>query len=131
MSLRPLSTQNLPFFFFNDTATTEIYTLSLHDALPICVADANAFPRNAEVLTHGMFIPAHDHYRPRTHMFLLTDDAGHPFVTIVGKGLGRMLQQAWLAGCLGGRHGWRQIDQPFWIGGKATHDLQRCDGVFF
>src|SRR5256885_13162860 len=26
------------FFFFNDTATTEIYTLSLHDALPILVA---------------------------------------------------------------------------------------------
>src|SRR5476651_294740 len=26
----------VPFFFFNDTATTEIYTLSLHDALPIC-----------------------------------------------------------------------------------------------
>src|ERR1022692_5149077 len=26
----------LGFFFFNDTATTEIYTLSLHDALPIC-----------------------------------------------------------------------------------------------
>src|SRR3712207_8986947 len=25
----------LPFLFFNDTATTEIYTLSLHDALPI------------------------------------------------------------------------------------------------
>src|SRR2546425_7216808 len=34
------------FFFFNDTATTEIYTLSLHDALPISVARAscpNAF----------------------------------------------------------------------------------------
>src|SRR2546427_5040037 len=27
----------LIFFFFNDTATTEIYTLSLHDALPICI----------------------------------------------------------------------------------------------
>src|SRR2546425_1527674 len=27
------------FFFFNDTATTEIYTLSLHDALPICLND--------------------------------------------------------------------------------------------
>src|SRR3712207_6872906 len=27
-------------FFFNDTATTEIYTLSLHDALPILVLDA-------------------------------------------------------------------------------------------
>src|SRR3712207_9536385 len=25
------------FFFFKDTATTELYTLSLHDALPICV----------------------------------------------------------------------------------------------
>src|SRR2546429_8501007 len=28
------------FFFFNDTATTEIYTLSLHDALPIYVENA-------------------------------------------------------------------------------------------
>src|SRR3712207_8526282 len=27
------------YFFFNDTATTEIYTLSLHDALPICVGE--------------------------------------------------------------------------------------------
>src|SRR3712207_9185244 len=27
------------YFFFNDTATTEIYTLSLHDALPIWVGD--------------------------------------------------------------------------------------------
>src|SRR5215203_5321190 len=31
-----LSRWSLIFFFFNDTATTEIYTLSLHDALPIC-----------------------------------------------------------------------------------------------
>src|ERR1043165_2922277 len=29
-------------FFFNDTATTEIYTLSLHDALPICLLSAGA-----------------------------------------------------------------------------------------
>src|SRR2546422_9669382 len=35
------------FFFFNDTATTEIYTLSLHDALPISRAapDGSADPR--------------------------------------------------------------------------------------
>src|SRR5688572_32869619 len=38
------------FFFFNVTATTEIYTLSLHDALPICplragVRDPRAAPR--------------------------------------------------------------------------------------
>src|SRR2546427_12617142 len=30
------------FFFFNDTATTEIYTLSLHDALPISIAPSMA-----------------------------------------------------------------------------------------
>src|SRR5438105_9108610 len=30
------------FFFFNDTATTEIYTLSLHDALPISMRQAHA-----------------------------------------------------------------------------------------
>src|SRR5258708_36306182 len=29
------------FFFFNDTATTEIYTLSLHDALPICLESSD------------------------------------------------------------------------------------------
>src|SRR2546430_11704918 len=35
-----MATSLSSFFFFNDTATTEIYTLSLHDALPISV-----FPR--------------------------------------------------------------------------------------
>jgi len=34
------------FFFFNDTATTEIYTLSLHDALPILPALCVIFARN-------------------------------------------------------------------------------------
>src|SRR3712207_8787961 len=31
-----MSVESVLVFFFNDTATTEIYTLSLHDALPIC-----------------------------------------------------------------------------------------------
>src|SRR5258708_31377843 len=35
MLLSDFYIHNLFFFFFNDTATTEIYTLSLHDALPI------------------------------------------------------------------------------------------------
>src|SRR2546430_8336122 len=38
------------FFFFNDTATTEIYTLSLHDALPISIEWENR--RLDEVLLH-------------------------------------------------------------------------------
>src|SRR3989442_10000915 len=33
-----IGVENLFLFFFNDTATTEIYTLSLHDALPISAA---------------------------------------------------------------------------------------------
>ena len=37
------------FFFFNDTATTEIYTLSLHDALPISNALENYFLHEASV----------------------------------------------------------------------------------
>src|SRR5256885_14105019 len=40
------------FFFFNDTATTEIYTLSLHDALPICEPDlviVRSMSRDGEV----------------------------------------------------------------------------------
>src|SRR2546422_8267882 len=47
------------FFFFNDTATTEIYTLSLHDALPIC----ERFIRTQDPRQGG---PAHlDHRRGR------------------------------------------------------------------
>src|SRR2546428_4226865 len=41
-------------FFFNDTATTEIYTLSLHDALPICPPDpAHAIPRRRDGIPNG------------------------------------------------------------------------------
>src|SRR5256885_11551777 len=41
------------FFFFNDTATTEIYTLSLHDALPICLAGGGAGQRARALLHPG------------------------------------------------------------------------------
>src|SRR6267143_6697045 len=40
------------FFFFNDTATTEIYTLSLHDALPI---SAQREPGDARVAEHAQY----------------------------------------------------------------------------
>src|SRR5258708_29712124 len=38
-----------PFFFFNDTATTEIYTLSLHDALPISKSYSDMILRMPDV----------------------------------------------------------------------------------
>src|SRR5690349_23504580 len=47
------------FFFFNVTATTEIYTLSLHDALPILVADVR------EVLPARRGVPGEQHLRRR------------------------------------------------------------------
>src|SRR3712207_6966274 len=40
-------------FFFNDTATTEIYTLSLHDALPICPQDGVVEPH---VFHHAVLV---------------------------------------------------------------------------
>src|SRR5260221_8883129 len=40
------------FFFFNDTATTEIYTLSLHDALPICMS-SGALGRRLAISAQG------------------------------------------------------------------------------
>src|SRR5689334_24594936 len=43
----PLHT-SLLLFFFNDTATTEIYTLSLHDALPISTGTGPPRPTRAE-----------------------------------------------------------------------------------
>src|SRR3712207_9410921 len=45
------------FFFFNDTATTEIYTLSLHDALPI-----------SRMRRHGRFHEGGDLRFPQVHL---------------------------------------------------------------
>src|SRR5256885_12186599 len=43
------------FFFFNDTATTEIYTLSLHDALPIFLSNLDQGRTiRGERLAHGL-----------------------------------------------------------------------------
>src|SRR5256885_9432507 len=62
MNLRNSATAGtLSVFFFNDTATTEIYTLSLHDALPI-LRDANlllGFDGSARVLNPGVLDALH------------------------------------------------------------------------
>src|SRR5258706_13643760 len=47
------------FFFFNDTATTEIYTLSLHDALPICLQSQSRVP-TIQILECVLVDPQHD-----------------------------------------------------------------------
>src|SRR2546430_12151766 len=45
------------FFFFNDTATTEIYTLSLHDALPISAWASNGPLKIAPCTTFSPTLP--------------------------------------------------------------------------
>src|SRR5256885_16971737 len=74
---------NFFFFFFNDTATTEIYTLSLHDALPICPeAQASpalptapvvelSFPNRLEVIDAVLSAYQSDLRRPATSIFVL------------------------------------------------------------
>src|SRR5436305_6104721 len=46
---------HLYFFFFNDTATTEIYTLSLHDALPILPTPRRGAPAAAAPQAHRIY----------------------------------------------------------------------------
>src|SRR5258705_3431819 len=58
------------FFFFNDTATTEIYTLSLHDALPIYLQ----LQRNRVALR---VVTSSPHYRPRVQMPLFYRSEEH------------------------------------------------------
>src|SRR2546422_6812796 len=64
------------FFFFNDTATTEIYTLSLHDALPISrrprlLDQSPLLPTDRRAPFHlqpgGVVAPEHGHPLQRGH----------------------------------------------------------------
>src|SRR2546428_7384675 len=49
MSIMLPAPHTASFFFFNDTATTEIYTLSLHDALPICPSQPETTPEESRL----------------------------------------------------------------------------------
>src|SRR2546423_13743097 len=64
------------FFFFNDTATTEIYTLSLHDALPISLGDlrerqklAPAQPRQLQQATQTVLFTCRDLHKTHPQTF--------------------------------------------------------------
>src|SRR5690606_13006406 len=80
-----------PFFFLNDTATTELYTLSLHDALPISKTTARYMPGSGEELppapegymwvveTPAMGFQPGGHYQARLVPLELDEDG---FVTL-------------------------------------------------
>src|SRR3712207_7857276 len=70
-------------FFFNDTATTEIYTLSLHDALPIYWIDAQLRPgKDSGAFCHPTVPSAHPYvlmsYQGRNRdVMTLAHELGH------------------------------------------------------
>src|SRR5258707_15189470 len=59
------------FFFFNDTATTEIYTLSLHDALPILLTGSRKMPDNRVAITMHFLLHGIHHYLPMDKLRLV------------------------------------------------------------
>ena len=63
------------FFFFNDTATTEIYTLSLHDALPISLVDL--FFSCAVIVILNVGTQVADRCTRCSFPFILVFDSGH------------------------------------------------------
>src|SRR2546421_10138475 len=73
------------FFFFNDTATTEIYTLSLHDALPISVAVAATQDATA---AGTWFASSHPESVNRPIAYFCAEFGLHASVPIYSGGLG-------------------------------------------
>src|SRR5256885_11759331 len=67
--LRQSHSRQLFLFFFNDTATTEIYTLSLHDALPICCV-----PRSPEVKAAAALAQNDARPRPTRRSFCRSEE---------------------------------------------------------
>src|SRR3712207_8051458 len=55
----------IAFFFFNDTATTEIYTLSLHDALPIFIEGRSGEPAKDNARSQTWRLIAHSDRRSK------------------------------------------------------------------
>src|SRR6267142_2343103 len=84
-------------FFFNDTATTEIYTLSLHDALPIAGADVWRTQWVAMMLAlSGFIIPFSFAYDPA--LMLIGAGVGHIVLRTIASTLGIVMLGAGLIG---------------------------------
>src|SRR2546426_9589853 len=80
------------FFFFNDTATTEIYPLSLHDALPICDR-CEADPSPEEQLDQAY--PLHVFGPERLRRFAANEPERAPLAQLIRRRrrqLGKLLQ---------------------------------------
>src|SRR6266511_6394184 len=85
----------LIFFFFNDTATTEIYTLSLHDALPIWLRCCCASSSHVSALNQRMSTD-----RGRPGWWRLTFSTSSPYEWDSGRhDSERSMPSTWPASC--------------------------------
>src|SRR5215213_5544674 len=130
-------------FFFNDTATTEIYTLSLHDALPISVAAAGPAPRRRHAGTRWW---ADQHSSPlllgaltatptgagRPGPMLLICGGGYPRVVCHGlsrnesTGVERVI--TWRPTPRPGSAGNSNSEEPASVALRGTAECRRLDG---
>src|SRR5688572_5580174 len=62
-------------------------------------------------------------------MLFFADDLWNALAAEIVERLGGMFQQPRQRGRTAGRHSWRQVDQPFRIGGESAHHLQRSGGI--
>src|SRR3989441_7373937 len=114
------------FFFFNDTATTEIYTLSLHDALPILQNRRRRDPGDGrETRRRDAGVPGHEpasaHASPRDPHASCGHAQRHE-----GRGVARE------AARFRARPGARGRDRGSWVSRGGEHEpRRRTDGVPF
>src|SRR5215467_7088166 len=95
------------------------------------IADTNSFADNTKTPTRGILITTDNYNCARAHVLFFAHHARNSLSAVVAEGFCGIFQESWLSGRLGGRHGWRQIDQPFRIRRKTTHDFQSGKRVFF
>src|SRR5215216_2943019 len=118
------------FFFFNDTATTEIYTLSLHDALPICSPTSRpatwtrAPPRRSSSCTprrseeHTSELQSPDHLVCRLLLEKKNERPGRLPATELGLRCGHAPLWTLAGGALGGR-----AEGVFFFNDTATTEI--------
>ena len=75
------------FFFFNDTATTEIYTLSLHDALPISILPFKTAESWYTRMHVAYGLKRFDHPTAQAALIELRQDKHHKVVAAALEGL--------------------------------------------
>src|SRR3989449_10698542 len=112
------------FFFFNDTATTEIYTLSLHDALPISRRPASCAARGGAIRVVGYL----EH--PREGVITMNCPACGTAMTEIA------VSDVKIQACKGGCGGlwfdeWtlRKVDQPDQSAGEALLHIEQNAAV--